>query len=277
MSAPVSGLIDIRGKLQTATDGNRGPLRTIPMSRKRGVVVHYRAVVTTPAPGYDSFASDATYHVNKDWGQGSRGDGIMYHIGIGWDAKAYWMRDFNRVLWHCGVTKYNEEALAIQLPMGGNQRATPAMLATLKRIVDEWRAATGTPRNEVWGHKEMPGQSTGCPGTLIADFVQPYRAGADDASQPEGALYVAGNPFGEVPIISGFKSLFLETGKAKFPDDPIAGGLSIWGYAEGPEYKTDDGAAQIYERAIMRWHRNVQAPWDLVMALRYEEIPEEAA
>ncbi len=252
LAGPISGLIDIRDKLATASGANRGPLRTIPMSQKRGVVIHYRGVVTTPVPGYSTFQSDATYHVNKDWGGGSRGDGIQYHIGIGWDGNAYWMRDLDRVLWHCGAWPQNENTLAIQLPMGGNQQATPEMLATLRRVVDEWLAYTKAPRSEVRGHQELSG--TSCPGTLMSTFVYPYRNRED---QP----MADGHYFGET-------QRFLGGGFWHFWRD--RGGLPIFGYPLTDELDEvcEDGkvhTVQYFERAVFEFHPANKPPYDILL------------
>ncbi len=61
LDAPLSWLVDIRHLLATASGANRGPTERLPMSQKHGVVVHYRGVVTTPAPGYTTFQADARH------------------------------------------------------------------------------------------------------------------------------------------------------------------------------------------------------------------------
>jgi|GEM_PF-2511149 len=192
----IPGLIDVRDQLATAEPGDgvveRGPYDRVPLNQRRGIVIHYRGVVTSAGAGLSSFKADAEFHVGKNWAKDGEppilGSGIMYHIGIDGDGKSYLMRDLDRVLWHCGAWPQNSNTLAIQLPLGGDQRATPEQLAELQRICDAWLSHTGAPRTEVWGHKEL--SPTTCPGTLLADFIQPYRAGAlpgpvDDSAVPD--------------------------------------------------------------------------------------------
>lgn len=276
----ISNMKDIRHRLQTSTEAPRGPLRTT-ANKSGGVVVHFRGVNTNPAPGYDSFAADATYHVNKNWARAGStpvfGDGIMYHIGIGWDALKYHMRDLDRVLWHCGETARNESTLAIQLPMGQGQRATPDMIQALKEVCDEWHAARGTTRDKTWGHSEVT--PTSCPGTLMEDFVRPYRAGTLGQPTPPppadpDVLYIPANPYGQVALRAGFKAFYERIGQCNFPADPIAGAVAVLGFPTAEEYPTSFGSVQLCERAMLKWFRGASAPWDIVPALLSEGVPE---
>jgi hypothetical protein len=268
----IPGMIDVRGQLSTATQGQggvvRGPYETIPLNKKRGVVVHYRGVVTDANAGLASFKADATYHVGKNWAKAGAtpvlGSGIMYHIGIDGQGKVYLMRDLDRVLWHCGAWPQNENTLAIQLPLGGNQRATNAQLIALNDVVDDWLAFTKAPDTEVWGHQEL--STTSCPGTLMADFVIPYR-NAPPANPP---LIIDG-----VPILLGFRDHFLEVGRAVYPSDPVKGGIAVFGNPLAVEYTTEFGSAQRFERYIMEWHRNNAPPFDIIGTLRGAKMPEE--
>ena len=187
----IPGLIDVRSKLATRSPGEggveRGPYERIPLSDKRGVVIHYRGVVTAATAGLSSYQADAEYHVGKNWvGAGQTpvlGSGIMYHIGVDGEGNGYLMRDLDRVLWHCGAWPQNSNTLAIQLPLGGSQRATAPQLARTREIIDAWLRYTKAPRNEMWGHGQLSG--TPCPGTLMNDLVTPYRnAVTPPAPQP---------------------------------------------------------------------------------------------
>lgn len=93
--------------------------------------------------------------------------------------------------------------------------------------------------------------------------------------QPDpDALYQTANPFGQIPIRHGFRGLYERIGQAKYPADPMAGGLSVCGYAEGEEYETSFGSAQRFQRVTMLWYRDEKEPWDLVMQHRFEVPPE---
>jgi hypothetical protein len=187
----IPGLIDVRDKLATRNPGEggveRGPYERIPLGQKRGVVIHYRGVVTSPDAGLASYQADATYHVGKNWVAKGQppvlGSGIMYHVGIDGQGKRYLLRDLERVLWHCGAWPQNANTLAIQLPLGGSQRATAAQLKSLGEVVDAWLAFTKAPRSEVWGHQQL--SQTDCPGTLMSDFVIPYRNAVTPPAPPK--------------------------------------------------------------------------------------------
>lgn len=76
--------------------------------------------------------------------------------------------------------------------------------------------------------------------------------------------------FDAVPyrIVLGFKGLFLEQGTAKYPEDPIAGALSLFGYPLEDEVETEYGSRQEFERCVMRYERDKGRPFDLVLQLR---------
>lgn len=250
----IPGMIDARSQLATATQNQggvpRGPYETIPLSAKRGVVVHYRGVVTDVNAGIASFKADATYHVGKNWARAGQppvlGSGIMYHIGIDGQGNVYLLRDLNRVLWHCGAWPQNENTLAIQLPIGGNQRATNVQLQALNRVVDDWLAFTKAPGSEVWGHQEL--SPTDCPGTLMNDFVKPYRnAPPTPASQffPETGFSVGG----------GFLQFWLSQG-----------GLAIFGYPITDEFVEKGHTVQYFERARFEHHPGTSPDlWDVLL------------
>lgn len=174
----IPGLIDIRHQLYRYSGG--GPNRRVAWSQRRGAVVHYNGE-TPVGDEMAALISDSIYHVQvKDWdedptnGAFLRGDGIMYHVAVLRDGRKLWLRDFEAALWHSGTSK-NTTAFALLAPLGGQQRATPAQLRGLAEVCDAIATAgLGAPA-EVWGHQEV--SPTRCPGTLMADFVEPYRAG----------------------------------------------------------------------------------------------------
>jgi hypothetical protein len=255
-AAVISGLVDIRGRLarRDRRDGvPAGPYESRPMAEKRGIVVHYSG---PPVQQRDNplavLQSEARYHVGKDWSHPGdppvRGDGLMYHLAIGDDGTAYLCRDLEAVLWHCGAWPQNAIALSVHIPIGGSQRATPAQLATLRRVVDEWRRATGTPINEVWGHQEL--QPTDCPGTLMADFVYPYR------DQQGGTSVADGKWFAETGCYVGgaFWTYWRERG-----------GLPIFGYPLTNERNEDGMTVQYFERAVFEWHPANDDPYKVLL------------
>lgn len=162
-------IIDLRGQLYRNPNGGPNASATA----RTGIVIHYNG----PPPNPDAvtqYTNDAVYHANKDWGQGNYGDGIMYHWGIGSDGTAYQLRDEDAALWHCG-TQENYTALSINVNIGDGLHATPAQIATLTTLCDEKRAQYGIALERTFGHQEL--SPTSCPGTLMADFIYPYRDG----------------------------------------------------------------------------------------------------
>jgi hypothetical protein len=250
----ISGLVDVRSRLarRDRSDGvPAGPYERRPLAEKRGVVIHYSGPpVERRAETLAVLQAEASYHVGKDWARAGdppvRGDGLMYHVAIGDDGTAYLCRDLEAVLWHCGAWPQNALALSVHIPIGGSQRATAAQLATLRRVVDEWRAATGTPPSEVWGHQEL--QPTSCPGTLMADFVHPYRgertAAGDGQWFSETGCYVGG----------AFWAYWRERG-----------GLPIFGYPLTSERQEGGMTVQYFERAVFEWHPDNPEPYKVLL------------
>lgn len=252
-----SKLIDVRGQLATRApgDGPAGPFERLPLHEKRGLVVHYSGPpVTNRADTLAVLQAEARYHVQKNWARAGDppvyGDGLMYHVAIGADGRAYLCRDLEAVLWHCGVTLWNRKALSVHLPIGGDQVATAEQLDALRDLVDDWRSCTGTPLEQVWGHREL--SPTTCPGTLMEDFVYPYR---------EGRIVADGHYFNETGhhVGGGFWDHWRDHG-----------GLSIFGYPLSGELQEpcEDGqihTVQYFERAVFEWHPQNHPPYQVLL------------
>jgi hypothetical protein len=250
----VSGLVDVRARLarRDRRDGvAAGPYERRPLTEKRGVVIHYSGPpVERRSETLAVLQAEAGYHVGKDWSSAGdppiRGDGLMYHVAVGDDGTAYLCRDLEAVLWHCGAWPQNALALSVHVPIGGSQRATAAQLGTLTRVVDEWRQATGTLLSEVWGHQEL--QPTSCPGTLMADFVVPYRTPKRDQEHgqwfSETGCYVGG----------AFWAYWRERG-----------GLPIFGYPLTNERAEGGLTIQYFERAVFEWHPRNPEPYKVLL------------
>lgn len=276
----IPGLVDIRHKLATAAPGEggieRGPYETIPLSEKRGIVVHYRGVVTPEKPGYASYQADAVYHVGKNWVKAGEtpvlGSGIMYHVGVGFDGTRYLLRDLDRVLWHCGSWPQNANTLAIQLPLGGQQQATAAQLDSLRDIADAWFAYTDAPKRELWGHQEL--SPTPCPGTLMDSFIRPYRAGAAPPVVQPPAAEIPGasiDPWrGDNPYAIGRDPFYIL--------DPFLGwinargGLFSIGYCRTGAFIEDDKLVQYFEGGRLEWHPGNAAEYRVLRGLTGNEV-----
>jgi hypothetical protein len=181
----LSNLIDVRHKL--ATNPRGGPGVEVEPTRRLGIVIHYSGPPTNLGMLTDLqiIQNEAVYHVSKDWDEDEtnptkvEGDGLMYHLAIGREGERYQCRDWRRVLWHAGTRLHNYQYYSIHVPIGGTQRATAKQLASLAHACDEIIAAHPGQftRADVIGHMEA--SKTACPGTLMGDFVLPYRRGAE--------------------------------------------------------------------------------------------------
>jgi hypothetical protein len=248
----IRGMVDVRGKLQTRQPGSvaAGPFATVPLAQKRGAVVHYSGPpVANRADTLAVLQAEARYHVGKNWARSGDaaiyGDGLMYHVTVGDDGTKYFCRDLESVLWHCGVSGWNQSALSVHLPIGGAQRATTRQLTALREVIDDWCVMTGTPSADVRGHCEL--SPTSCPGTLMTDFVYPYR---------EGAAMAAGQWFDETGFFVG--GAFWEFWKER-------GGLPIFGYPLSNELNESGMTVQYFERAVFEWHPDNAAPYQVLL------------
>lgn len=153
-------------------------------------------------------------------------------------------------------------------------RATAELRGSLTRLIYEYGALTAPSDKAIIDGPAWFERAARATMLAVAAF---YGVDVSDGERSDDALYLPGSPFGEVPIVAGFRDLFEGQGAQKFAPDPIAGAVSLFGYPQTAEFPTDYGSAQIFERAIFKWFRDVDPPFDLVIALRSEPIPERAA
>lgn len=252
-------LVDIRAQLarrEPETGVNAGPFEQVPLDHKRGLVVHYSGpVIERRVETLRTLQIEARYHVGKNWAGGGQptlyGDGLMYHLAVGDAGTVYLCRDLEDMLWHCGDREWNRRSLAVHLPLGGQQRATTEQLLALTAIADRWREFSGTPLAEVRGHGEIT--ATGCPGTLLDEWVRPYRDGA--APGVEGRYFPETGHF----VGGAFWRFWNERG-----------GLPIFGYplSEERQEQVEDGSVrtvQYFERAVFEWHPEKPEPYKVLL------------
>ncbi|PDV96731.1 N-acetylmuramoyl-L-alanine amidase [Candidatus Chloroploca asiatica] len=110
-----------------------------------------------------------------------RGEPAAYHyrcqetptMGI-IDGSIAQTRDMEDTLWHCGITEGNDMSIAVQLPLGGQQDATPAQWEATTRLFDELIAHFGMAgRRSVLGHQEWSDNI--CPGPKLMPRLQFWR------------------------------------------------------------------------------------------------------
>lgn len=136
--------------------------KAITWSRVRGIVCHYPAAgadigVLTMEQEAARLRGWRNYHVGMlGWAD------IGYNYAIGQSGRIYTLRG-DRVGGHC--YGHNSTTLGVLFIVGDNEELTPAAKAS-------FRALRATLRNRgassgVWGHTEMSGNSTRCPGPKI--------------------------------------------------------------------------------------------------------------
>lgn len=243
MGYPIRGLIDIRHEL--ARNANGGPGYSVPLSSKQGIAVHWSGPpVNLSRSDRDIIRGEALYHINKNWGgrQWVSGDGYMYHLTVTRDGEKLLCRDLEAVLWHCGKWPENETFISVHVPIGEGQHATPKQLQALAEISDDFLQFRGLGKDRVRGHLEL--SQTACPGTLMADFVYPYRAGGFHLKQATGhAVYDNEATHGKKWVIHPIYPRF-----AAHPDP-----IRVFGYPiTGMTLDGDGHEVQVFEHHIMR-------------------------
>jgi hypothetical protein len=138
------------------------------------------AVHHTAGPKAQGWGEIAQFHVtNRQWA------GIGYHIGIRGGRVSYLgdvsrgraccMDQNHRVICVCLTGDYEREAL------------DPADAGALMRVVDviqRWARVTVGRALAVKGHREVPGQSTACPGRNLLPLVHQLASGVAPAPGP---------------------------------------------------------------------------------------------
>jgi hypothetical protein len=258
-------MIDLRKQLPRNRLGL--PRSKVDLKTKTSIVVHYNGPPVPETIDETVFLkSVAHYHAfEKNWATPGesviRGDGIMYTYAVGRSGDIYQLRDETDVLYHCGTSR-NRTAIAIFCILGGEQRLTDAQLTALHTLCEQKRAELGIPREEVLGHVEL-GTTGSCPGTVMSDFIYPYRSEHVGEQQvTDGKFFTAkesGLPEGHF-IGGGFWWFWLHRG-----------GLPIFGYPLTEEIQEvlEDGkthTVQYFERCVMEYHP--EAPPEYQVQLR---------
>ncbi len=120
---------------------------------------------------------DASYQMRPGaLGSATGGDGLQYHFAVLSDGGIYQTRALDATLWHCGHVEGNRWSLAIHLPLGGPQDATPAQWAGLTHLFDWLRQTYAIPVARILGHTEW-GTSV-CPGPNLMRRLISWRTTA---------------------------------------------------------------------------------------------------
>jgi hypothetical protein len=183
----------------------------------------------------------------------------MYWLGIGRSGTRYLLRNPGAVLWHCG-TSLNTTGFSVHCMLGGQQRATPEMLDALNRTGAELTSLYGVRREHMYGHVEL-GTTGSCPGTIMHDWLLPYRAGAE----PEVPDMADGRYF--PPEETGASQGYW-VGGGFYVYWVNRGGLLEFGYPRSNEYDIADAAApggkrtiQVFDKMVLGFHPELNEPY----------------
>jgi len=181
-------VIDIRGQLPRTA--RRVALR--PLSGITKIAVHHCGDNRVWNDEYDALAeyrNEANYHINKDWGGGYHGDGLMYHFKIARNGQIYWTRDLEDSTWHAS----NANPISIGICLDGDltkQDATQKQYASLKALLDELtqkHPEFPADQKGVFGHSELRayGNSTVCPASALQSVIEYRDTGKISKASPK--------------------------------------------------------------------------------------------
>lgn len=178
-------VVDLRGKFcPTDSDWDTH-------DKDLGVVIHYNGPLV-PARGLNGGHENITGWIkfitdlHRETGRFEAGwtfDGIAYHEFVLFDT-AYWLRNHDAVLLHCGSRTWNHGSIDLHVPIGVSQQADPITLCTLAKRTSYHLKKLGSGRTSAKGHREV--KVSECPSDhLMNDFVSPYLAGNEFVGEPE--------------------------------------------------------------------------------------------
>jgi hypothetical protein len=128
-----------------------------------------------PVGEFAQLQFDATYHMRPGaLGSKRGGDGIQYHGATLSNGRNVLLRDWNAMLWHCGVTEGNAYSIAWHVPIGGNQQPTQAQIKSVFEVVIPCVLGQyGIWYKGVRAHMEW--KATNCPGVPLMRILSEYR------------------------------------------------------------------------------------------------------
>lgn len=146
---------------------------TRPLSQVNYLAIHHTAGPDTQTP--DQIAN---FHINSNgWG------GIGYHFLIAKDGTVYYVGDISTA--RANVANLNDQVIGICLIgnfMGGKEPTTDQLDSTRKLcgfLINYPDLENVKSRETIKGHKELPGQSTACPGDSWSSWKNDLTLGQD--------------------------------------------------------------------------------------------------
>lgn len=197
------------------------------------ITLHYNGKDAPVAPARQQMpgllkqlTGDANWQMKPGWGGTTHGaDGIQYHFAIDAIGAVIQLRDLDEGLYHAGHAKANLWSLAIHVPIGGDQDATPAQWASFGRLCDALIADYGMAgRRVVVGHQEWVPRD--CPGQRLMNRLRIWRA-LKPAPASKPYQVASGTPIytdrrSDSPVALG-GTAYLDAGRLIDVDDVTAG------------------------------------------------------
>ncbi len=190
--------------------------------------VNYLAIHHTAGPDTQSPVEIANYHINNNgWG------GIGYHFLIAKDGNVFYVGDISTA--RANVANLNEQVLGICIIGNFTQGRVPSneQLDSAHKLCDFFinnypDLSNVTSWDKVRGHKELPGQSTACPGDNWPSWRIQIVEGISTTSEPSTEVIFNPSP---VPV-SDRGAQITELYRTVLGRDPDMGGLQA--YTNGP-------------------------------------------
>lgn len=195
-----------------------------PLSQVNYLAIHHTAGPDTQTP--DEIAS---YHINNNgWG------GIGYHFLIVKDGTVYYVGDISTA--RANVANLNEQVLGICLigNFTGGRVPTPSQIDSAQKLCEFFifnypDLNNVTSWDSVKGHKELPGQSTTCPGDNWPVWKAEIIGSGNPPSVPPS---VPPSTSSSSPPPSDRGAQITESYRSVLGRDPDMGGLQT--YTNGP-------------------------------------------
>lgn len=157
-------VIDIRNRLPF----NPANVDSRPPRYKKSLTFHWEGPDEIPMGDNETtiqrLIGVAASHIARDWGNGQRGSGIMYHECIAPSGDSFTMRDSSENLWHSNVDQQNLDSLAILVWCSQVNPPTLAQLNAIDKRRKDWNAAAGIAL-PVFPHSHWT--NTACPGDTV--------------------------------------------------------------------------------------------------------------
>ncbi len=114
---------------------------------------------------------EANYHINKDWGGGSYGDGLMYTAKLARDGTLYLTRAMTDLLW--AATNANPYGIWVCVDASTGSPLTAAQKAVLPLVEAEFMKRVGRKLDvSMHGLLVSAGNSTQCAGPEILAYLK---------------------------------------------------------------------------------------------------------